>query len=81
MASVTSAGYQLPRLPLLRWVLVAITGIYLLRGGAGFVLAAAAPGGNSPTFWVWSSMICLLIGALHAAGLARAWPALTVGHA
>jgi hypothetical protein len=80
-AYALSAAGVLPRLPLLRWVLVAITGIYLLRGGAGFVLAAAAPGGNSPTFWVWSSMICLLIGALHAAGLARAWPALTVGHA
>lgn len=64
----------LARLPFLRTVLVAVTAIYLVRGIAGFALAAFAPGGNSPAFWVWSSTICLAIGAVHAAGVWLAWP-------
>ncbi|MBX3727391.1 MAG: hypothetical protein KF823_15930 [Xanthomonadales bacterium] len=64
----------LARLPLLQTVLVAVTAIYLIRGVAGFALAVLAPGGNSPAFWVWSSTICLAIGAVHAAGVWLAWP-------
>lgn len=64
----------LARPPFLRTVLVAVTAIYLVRGIAGFLLAAFAPGGNSPAFWLWSSTICLAIGAVHAAGVWLAWP-------
>ncbi len=67
-------------LPFARFVLAAITAVYLLRGIAGFVLAAAAPGGNSPAFWIGSSVICLAIGLVHALGLLRAWPSLSGGH-
>lgn len=70
----------LPRLPLLRVALVAITAVFLLRGIAGLPLAIFAPGENSPTFWVWSSAICLLIGIVHALGVWRVWPALSGGH-
>ena len=77
-AYAASAADLLPRLPLLRSLLVTLTAIYLLRGLAGFVLAAFAPGGNSPAFWVWSSLICLLLGAVHAAGLLLRWPQLAL---
>lgn len=78
-AYALSGAGLLPKLPLLRTVLVAVTAVYLLRGVAGFVLAVVAPGGNSPTFWVWSSVICLALGAVHAIGLTRAWAVLS-GH-
>ncbi len=73
-AYALSAAGVLPPLPLLRIVLVGITGIYLLRGLAGFVLAVVAPAGNSPAFWAWSSAICLFIGGVHAYGLVKLWP-------
>ena len=63
-------------MPFLRTVLVGITAVYLLRGLVGFVLAAFAPGGNSPTFWIWSSAICLGIGLVHAVGLYCHWASL-----
>lgn len=78
-AYALSATGLFPPLPFARLALLAITAVYLLRGVAGFGLAAMAPGGNSPTFWVWSSTICLSIGAVHAAGLVRAWPSLSSG--
>jgi hypothetical protein len=77
-AYALSAAGVLPALPFLRAVLLAVTAVYLLRGAAGFVLAFVAPGGNSPAFWVWSSLICLLFGAVHAIGLTRGWTALSV---
>lgn len=78
-AYAASGAGLLPALPLLRAVLVAITAVYLLRALAGFGLAAFAPGGNSPAFWVWSSRICLVIGLVHAVGLAKQWRLLTEG--
>lgn len=76
--AVSAAGL-LPRLPLLKLVLVAVTAVYLLRGVGGFALAALAPGGNSPAFWIWSSSICLVIGLVHAIGLAKQWEMLSLG--
>lgn len=76
-----SAAGAIVRLPYLRAVLVAVTAIYLLRGVAGFALAALAPGGNSPAFWLWSSGICLVLGAVHALGLAGQWPLLSAARA
>lgn len=63
------------RLPLLRPVLCAITGVYLLRALAFAPLRNFFPG-NSDAFWYWSSAVCLGLGLLHAVGLRRAWPRL-----
>ena len=63
------------RFPLLRPVLCAITGVYLLRAVAFIPLQSVIPG-NSLTFWLTSSGICLAIGLLHAAGLRQAWSSL-----
>ena len=60
-------------LPLLRPVLCAITAIYLLRG---LVIVPLAVFGRTTPFWWWSSAICLLIGAVHLAGLLQVWPRL-----
>lgn len=71
----------IPRLPLVRSALCTIAGIYVLRGVAGFVLAAVAPGERSVAFWSWSSLICLIIGALYAIGTRQVWSELSRGAA
>lgn len=60
------------RLPFLRLALCAITGIYLLRSVAFVPLMTRIPG-NSLTFWLTSSAICLVIGLVHLVGLRQAW--------
>jgi hypothetical protein len=60
------------QLPLLRWVLSAVTAIYLLRGVAGFFLYIN-PLGRTPEFWLWSSGICLALGLIHMMGLKQVW--------
>lgn len=60
------------RLPFLRVVLCAITGVYLLRGLAFPVLMPYFRG-NSATFWAVSSGICLVFGIVHLIGLRHAW--------
>ena len=60
------------RLPLLRTVLCGVTAVYLLRGVAFVPLMPLFPG-NSATFWVVSSAICLAFGLVHLAGLRQAW--------
>jgi hypothetical protein len=60
------------RLPFLRLALCAITGIYLLRAVAFVPLMTRIPG-NSLTFWLTSSAICLVIGLVHLVGLRQAW--------
>jgi len=57
-------------LPLLRPALCVITAIYLLRG---LVIVPLAVLGKGTPFWWWSSMICLLIGSVHLAGLSQVW--------
>ena len=76
--ALSGAGL-IPRLPLLRAGLSIITGIYLLRGMAGFVLAAVAPGERSFAFWCWSSLICLVIGVLYLVGTRQVWLQLSRG--
>ena len=80
-AYALSGAGVIPRLPLLRIALCAIAGIYLLRGAAGFVFAAVAPGERSVAFWVWSSLICLGIGALYFVGAMQVWSQLSRGAA
>jgi len=57
-------------LPLLRPALCIITAIYVLRG---LVILPLAVLGKGTPFWWWSSMICLLIGAVHLVGLSQVW--------
>jgi len=74
--ALSGAGI-IARLPLIRVALCAIAGIYLVRGAAGLVFAAVAPGERSVAFWVWSSLICLGIGALYLVGTRQVWAALS----
>ncbi|MBL8245113.1 MAG: hypothetical protein JNL89_13015 [Rhodanobacteraceae bacterium] len=67
-----SAAGLLPRLPLMRWVLVAISAVYLARALAFPLLMPSFPE-NSLRFWLVSSSICLAIGALHAYGTWSRW--------
>lgn len=66
------AGW-LPRLPLLRTGLVAITAVYLLRGLLFVPFNLWRPQYDSG-FAIWSSLIVLAFGAVHAIGTIRAWP-------
>lgn len=63
------------RLPFTRFVLCAVTGVYLLRAVAFVPLMAYFPG-NSMPFWLTSSAICLLFGVVHLIGLRQVWPKL-----
>lgn len=61
-------------LPLMRWVLIGITAVYLVRGLVFLPLAMLDISlGRSMAFWYWSSAICLFIGVLHLAGLLQVW--------
>ncbi len=72
--ALSGAGV-IARLPLLKPVLLVITGIYLLRGAAVLPMSAMMPG-RSSAFWWWSSGICFAIGLVHAIGLGSAWETL-----
>ncbi|WP_409526181.1 hypothetical protein [Nitrincola sp. MINF-07-Sa-05] len=76
-AYALSGAGLLPGLPFLSLVLIAVTTIYLLRGIVGFFFAFFATGGNSPTFWVVSSTICLFFGVVHAIGIVKSWAILS----
>ncbi|MBQ0784040.1 MAG: hypothetical protein KBT66_07405 [Amphritea sp.] len=69
--ALSGAGV-ISQLPLLRWMLSAVTAIYLLRGVAGFFLYTN-PLGRTPGFWLWSSGICLALGLIHMIGLKQVW--------
>jgi hypothetical protein len=70
--ALSGAGV-ISRLPFLRTALCIIAGVYLIRGLAGFALAAVAPGQRSIAFWCWSSAICIGMGALHLVGTRQVW--------
>ncbi|MES3024628.1 MAG: hypothetical protein V4857_23915 [Pseudomonadota bacterium] len=74
-AYALSGAGLLPRLPLLRPALCAITAVYLLRGFAFYPLMKIIPG-NSLTFWLWSAGICAVFGVVHLIGLKQAWSTL-----
>jgi hypothetical protein len=67
-----SAAGWLPRPPMLRLALSAITALYLFRAVAFPGLKRFFPG-NSTTFWYVSSGVCFVIGAVHLYGLAGLW--------
>ncbi len=68
----------LPRLPLMRSALVAITAVYLARGLMVFYPPLLARSDLSAAFIFWSSSIVLIIGVCYAIGTWRAWPALSL---
>ncbi|GHE87284.1 hypothetical protein [Thalassotalea profundi] len=72
-----SAAGIIVRLPFIKVVLLIITAIYLIRGVAGLFLMAN-PLGRTPEFWLWSSIICLVIGIVHLIGILQHWPYLTI---
>jgi hypothetical protein len=67
-----SGAGLLPRLPLLRAGLVAITAIYLLRGLVFVPLNLWRPQ-HTDSFAIWSSLIVLVYGAIYAVGTVKAW--------
>jgi hypothetical protein len=74
--ALSGAG-AIRRLPLLRFGLCVITGIYLLRGVAFVALMGSYPD-NSMTFWIVSSAICLAIGLMHFLGLRQVWNKISI---
>ncbi|MCL2915120.1 hypothetical protein L2725_15275 [Shewanella corallii] len=72
-----SGAGVIPALPLRRLILIGIAGVFLLRALAGLVLPwlvdHPALAANSNTFWMVSSVICLMIGLLYAFGLKQNW--------
>jgi hypothetical protein len=64
------------RLPLTRTALIAIAGVLLARAALVFVPSAWAPE-QWPAFALWSSAICLVMGAAFAIGTWLAWPQLS----
>ena len=73
-----SAAGILPRLPLLRLALVAISAVLLLRASAYFIHQQWRPD-LSHSFMAWSSAIVLVMGLAFAIGTWKAWPALSKG--
>lgn len=71
-----SAAGVMRRLALTRLALVLISSILLLRGLAFAWLKPLFPE-NSLLFWLVSSGICLLMGALFAVGSWQQWPKLS----
>lgn len=63
-----SAANVIRKLPLLKIGLVGITSLFLIRGIGGlFLIPSVTEQGSS--FWLWSSVICLIYGMLHLMGL------------
>lgn len=80
------AGYAwsgaglLPAMPFAKVALTGITSVYLVRGLVGLIAPLVSDHPqikqNTLAFWIWSSSICLVIGAFHLAGLLSVWKAL-----
>ena len=68
-----SGAGLVPPLPLLGAVLFVITAIYTLRGLAYPVFKILNSEFATP-FFLWSSIVCLIFGAVHGIGLAQIWP-------
>jgi hypothetical protein len=71
-----SGAGLIPRLPLLRTALVAISAVYLARALAPLPILLLRPE-RMNAFWLWSSAIVLVYGLAYAIGTRAAWPRLT----
>ncbi|MBA3667557.1 MAG: hypothetical protein H0W65_07535 [Sphingomonas sp.] len=71
-----SGAGLIARLPLLRTGLVVISAIYLLRGLVVLMPSALGRADLSRGFLLWSSLIVLAFGIVHAVGTARIWKSL-----
>ena len=72
-ADALNAGAGAPlALPFVKWILLAITSVYVLRGALPFLVGVAKPEILVP-FTIWSSLICLVYGAFHVVGLVQVW--------
>lgn len=71
-AYALSAAAVIMTLPLLRWGVVTITAIYIIRGVGGFFLIGKNTE-NSDKFWLYSSIICFGFGIVHLIGLMQVW--------
>ena len=69
--ALSGAGL-VPSLPLLDVVLCVVAGAYTLRGLAYPVLKVMNSVASTPLF-LWSSIICLIVGVVHLIGLAQIW--------
>ena len=74
--ALSGAGALRP-LPLLLPALLIIAAVYLLRGAVVLPMLLFARSKATP-FVVWSSVICLAFGIVHAVGLSQVWPHLQV---
>ena len=75
-----SGSGLVPRLPFLKMILSTITAVYLIRGFVGLVAPFVSNHPqilqNSTSFWVWSSIICILFGFVHLKGVIDKWAVL-----
>lgn len=62
----------LPKPPLLRYLLAGIASIYLMRALSFFWLMKVMPS-NSISFWIWSSLIFLILGIAYLVGTKEIW--------
>ena len=67
--ALSGAGL-VPSLPLRDIVLCVVAGAYTLRGLAYPVLKVMNSEASTP-FFLWSSIICLIVGVVHLIGLAQ----------
>jgi len=71
-AYALSGAGVIQTLPLLKFGLIVITAVYLLRGLAIIPLFIIAREKTTP-FLLWSSAICCGYGAVHLLGLTQVW--------
>jgi len=67
-----AGGMQPLTLPFVKWVLLAITVVFLVRGSALLPMYFIMPA-QVGAFAVWSSLIVLILGIIHAVGLYQVW--------
>jgi len=72
--ALSGAGV-VPSLPFLKYALIGITTIYLIRGLVFYPLFASSDTYTKP-FVTWSSLICLGYGLVHGIGLYAMWATL-----